>query len=172
VVERDGARAADREFCGQPAAPSEPTIEDARPSEPTADNVYRLRFLGLPVRAAIASGVDVDEAIRDVQVESAHASSGDLHDLLDLVDRTASVRLAGRHAAFYASSLNQVQFDLELETTDEEMAATAQLNGALRARGRRGPSAEVVRFRQWIADETVRQRQGKPPEPFSADPPA
>jgi anti-sigma regulatory factor (Ser/Thr protein kinase) len=156
----------------EPRTPSEPTIEDGRPRQPTGDNVYRLRLLGLPVRAAIASGLDVDEAIRDVQAEGARASSAALSELLDLVDRTASIRLAGRHAAFHASSLDQVQFDLELETSDEEMAATAKLNGALRARGRRGPSEEVVRFRQWLGEETRRQRDGKPPEPYPGDPPA
>jgi anti-sigma regulatory factor (Ser/Thr protein kinase) len=155
----------------EPGTPSEPMIEDARPREPSGDNIYRVRFIRLPVRAAIASGLDVDEAIRDVQAEGARASSAELSELLDLVDRTASVRLAGRHAAFYASSLDEVQFDLELDTTDEEMAATAKLNAALRARGRRGPSEDVVRFRQWLGEEMRRQRDGKPPEPYPDDPP-
>ena len=161
------------EFDGpEPAAPTEPKIEDGRPPEPKAANVHRLRFLGLPVRAAIASGVDVDEAIRDVQAEGERASSDEVTELLDLVDRTASLRLAGRHAAFYASSLDHVQFDIEIETTAEEMTATAQLNGALAARGRKGPSAEVMRFREWLVQETARQLDGKPPEPFPGGSPS
>ncbi|MEY2419329.1 MAG: phosphoserine phosphatase RsbU/P [Actinomycetota bacterium] len=153
----------------EPQTPSEPMVEDGRPSEPRGDNVYRLQLIGLPVRAAIASGLDVDEAIRDVQAEGARGESPELTELLDLVDRTASLRLAGRHAAFHASSLDEVQFDLELETSDEEMAATAKLNRALRARGRAGPSDEVIRFREWLAAETRRQREGKPPEPYAGD---
>ena len=154
------------EFDGsEPGQPSEPVIEDRRATSPRAPNVYRLRFVGLPVRAAIASGLDVEEAIRDVQAEQARGVSDEITYLLDLVDRTASLRLSGRHAALYASSLDRTEFDIEIETTDDELAATAQLNGALAARGR-PPSPEVMQFREWLVQETARQREGKPPEAF------
>jgi anti-sigma regulatory factor (Ser/Thr protein kinase) len=155
------------EFDGsEPGRPSEPIIEDRREVVPVGGDVLRLRFIGLPVRAAIASGLDVEEAIRDLQSEGVRARSDELTRLLDLVDRTASLRLAGRHAALYASSLDRVQFDLEIETTDAEMAATAKLNGALSARSGQAPSAEVLAFREWLVTETQRQREGKPPEPY------
>ena len=51
------------------AAGTEPSrgSTDGRPERRGPPSVFRLRFLGLPVRAAIASGLDVEEAIRDLQ---------------------------------------------------------------------------------------------------------
>ncbi|HVV37039.1 MAG TPA: ATP-binding protein [Acidimicrobiales bacterium] len=155
------------EFYGdEPAAPTEPVVDDERPATPKAPNVHRFEFLGLPVRAAIASGINVEEAILDVQSEDARLTSPETRELLALVDRTASLRLAGRHAALDASARNEVEFDLEVETTSEEMAATARLNEALAARGAHRPSDEVTRFRRWIVEETGRQRDGKPPSRY------
>src|SRR5207248_663226 len=63
------------EFDGpDPSAPTDPTVEDDRPSEAPAAGVYRLRFLGVPVRLAIASGLNVEEAIRDLQSEDHRAA--------------------------------------------------------------------------------------------------
>ena len=141
----------------EPPAPTEATLEDERPPTPKGLTSFHLHFEGLPVRAAIASGLDVEEAIRDL-----HAQGG----VLDLVDRTASLRLAGRHAALDASSRDQLRFDLDLDATDEEMAALAKLNLALAERGGHGPSPEVARFRHWLSEETRRQRDGLAPSPF------
>ncbi len=158
---------------GLPAQPSDPSVQDGRPTHPRPSDVHRLRFHDLPVRAAIASGLDVEDAIQDVQLRgAARTDDDDVMQLLSLVDRTASLRLAGRHAAMHAASEDRLRFDLEVDATDDALAATAELNRALAdagAPGRRGPGEEVVAFRSWLGEETLRQREGSPPSPFPAD---
>ena len=149
-----------------PTSPSDPTLEDERPPTPRPPGVLQLHFLGLPVRASIASGLEVDDAIRDVQLRPNAASE----ELLDLVERSAPLRLAGRHAAMHAAGQNKLHFDLEVEATDDILAAVAGLNDALaklppRHRGDAGPSDEVIAFRAWLTDETLRQRRGLAPTP-------
>jgi phosphoserine phosphatase RsbU/P len=146
-----------------PDEPSDPTIEDDRPGDIRPDDLHRLMFIGLPVSAAIASGVDVDDAIL----------LADTPELLSMVDRSASIRLAGRHAAMHAASQNHFRFDLDLDATDDALIATAELNRALAERltprDRPGPSSDVIAFRSWLSDETLRQRDGHPPTPFPGD---
>ncbi|MEY2424439.1 MAG: phosphoserine phosphatase RsbU/P [Actinomycetota bacterium] len=149
------------EGAAPPAQPSDPAIEDHRaPAAPPAD-LHRLLYIGLPVRAAIASGVDVEDAIRDVQLGPADDRAG---ALLTLVDRTAPLRLAGRHAAMHAAGQNLLRFDLELDATSDALAALGELNRVLA--DQRVPSADVVAFRAWLGDETRRQLDGKPPTSF------
>lgn len=152
-----------------PTAPSDPVTDDRRPQPPRPSDVTHLRFLGLPVRTAIASGLDVDDAIRDLQM---HKSSVDaeVEDLLSLVDRSAPLRLGGRHAALYAAGQGRLTYDLEVDATDDELGALADLNKALAqlplTAARRPPADDVVAFRTWLSDETSRQLRGEPPSPF------
>ncbi len=154
------------EFDGtaRPDRPSDPAIEDHRPTASPPDDLHRLLFIGLPVRAAIASGVDVEEAIRDLQL----GDPGDGADaLLALVDATASLRLGGRHAAMHAAGQNQLRFDLQLDATREALVALGELNHVLA--DRRVPTADVVAFRAWLGEETRRQLDGDQPTPFPGD---
>jgi len=161
---------------GQPAVAAEPVIQDHRPTRPAVAGLNQLRFIGLPVRTAIASGFDVEDAIRDLRMlsESTRAAKpADLADLLDLVDRSVTVRLAGRHAAIHAASRGEYRFDLNMDVTDDALFATGDLSTLLarRAGKRTGPSAEVIEFRIWLGNETSRQRQGLAPTecPLRAD---
>ncbi len=153
---------------GQPAVATEPVVNDTRPSRTPDEGLNHLRFIGLPVRTAIASGFDVEDAVRDLLLlsESAReAKPGDLELLLDLVARSVTVRLFGRHAAMHAASAGRYRFDMTMDVTDDALFATGDLARLLarRAGSRRGPSADVVEFRIWLGNETSRQRRGAPP---------
>ena len=153
-----------------PEEPSEPELLDRRPPPPpAAADVRHYVYLGLPVRAAIESGLDVEAAARDIQwIEPSERTEADTR-LFDLVAQSASIRLAGRHAAMHASSMNLLAFDLELHATDGEFRAVGELTEALRQRGpvrREAPSDEVVEFRRWLLNETRRQRNGEAPRRF------
>jgi anti-sigma regulatory factor (Ser/Thr protein kinase) len=161
---------------GPPAVTTEPVIDDQRPSRTPVAGLNHLRFLELPVRTAIASGLDVEDAIRELRVQSESTRTSrpdDLTMLLDLVERSVTVRLAGRHAAMHAASEGHYRFDMTMDVTDDALFATGDLSKLLARRaGRRdGPSAEIVEFRVWLGNETSRQRKGLPPTPcpLSAD---
>lgn len=157
-----------------PDRPSDPRIDDNRVESPRPSNVHRLVFIGLPVRAAIASAIDVEDAIRDVQLQDPARRNAATEALLSLVERTASLRLARRHAAMQAAGENRLRFDLEVDASDDALAVTEELNRALAdrprpPRGAPGPSPEVLALRAWLRDEAWRQRQGQPPTPFPSD---
>ncbi len=161
---------------GPPEVSAEPIVNDLRPPRTPVAGLNHLRFVGLPVRTAIASGLDVEDAIRDLrlQPESTRADGADdLATLLDLVERSVTVRLAGRHAAMHAASEGDYRFDMTMDVTDDALFATGDLSKllALRAGRRTGPSPDVIEFRMWLGNETSRQRRGLPPTlcPLRAD---
>lgn len=152
-----------------PLEPSEPALLDRRPPAPPAANVTRLRYLGLPVRTAIESGLDVEDATRDIVWIAPEDRTEEDKALLALVDDSSSVRLAGRHAAMHASGEDKLEFDLELDATDDALRALGALTIALaerRSQRRKGPSNEVLAFRAWLLAETERQRAGATPRRF------
>jgi hypothetical protein len=125
-----------------------------------------LCFLDLPVRAAVASGIQTDEAAREVQLaELVRPTSGTPHArLLTLLDESAPLRLAGRFAALRAAAEGRQRFDLEVVISDESLTAVGQLAEQLRARtSATAPTAEVEAFRRWLSEETVSQRRGAEP---------
>jgi sigma-B regulation protein RsbU (phosphoserine phosphatase) len=158
-----------------PDRPSDPIFDDQRGAPPQPDDdVLRLRFIGLPVRAAIASGLDVEAAIRDVQLPTAGVDAAFTRELLALADRSASLRLPGRHAAMHAAAQNQFRFDFEADATRDALSALAELNSALAQVPHPsgvGPSSEVVAFRAWLGEETRRQARGEPPLPYETESP-
>ena len=148
-----------------PKHPSDPKTVDQRPAAPQRHDLVHLRFMGLPVRTAIASGLDLDDAIRDMQMQAASAGTDELRALLNLVDRSAPLRLAGRHAALHAAGADLLRYDLDVDATMDELVALGELNrelaGLERPSDRRGPSADVIAFREWLSIETARQRKAK-----------
>lgn len=155
---------------GQPAVASDPVIDDQRPPRAPVAGLNHLHFLGLPVRLAIASGFDVEDAIRELRRASeanGETQPDDLPMLLDLVDRSITVRLAGRHAAIHAASEGKFRFDMTMDVSNDALFATGDLSKLLarRAGNRSGPSAEVIEFRIWLGEETSRQRKGLAPTP-------
>ena len=165
VSTSNGAKAVWAELSGQthegPTAPA--IVIGHRPDAPRGD---RLCFLDLPVRAAVASGIQTDEAAREVQLaELVRPTTDTPHALLlALLDESAPLRLSGRFAALRAAAEDRQRFDLEVVVTDESLAAVAELAEQLRDRGvAELPTPEVVAFRQWLSEETIAQRRGADP---------
>jgi anti-sigma regulatory factor (Ser/Thr protein kinase) len=153
------------------------------PSEPLLQLEYellvrdgvRLRFLGLPTDTAVESGVQVEDVVRAIQLEHGAMPPEDpaVTRLYRLLVSTAADRLTGRQAALWASAEDRPTFDLELVTTVEAMRDLGQLAqmlqdpGALLAIAPPQPTARVVRFRQWLQEETARQFSGEAPRAFA-----
>jgi hypothetical protein len=85
---------------------------------------------------------------------------------------TAADRLAGRHAALWASTEDRASFDLEVVTTVEtmrdlgELAGLLEDPGALLAIAPPPPPERVVMFRRWLREETASQIRGGVPRSF------
>ena len=159
-----GAKSVWAELSGHThAGPTAPTMVIAHQAE--APRGHLLCFLDLPVRAAVASGIQTDEAARSVQLaELARPTTGTAQArLLVLLDESSPLRLAGRFAALRAAAEDRERFDFEVVITDESMAAVAELAEQLRHRDAAPLTAEVEAFRQWLAEETVAQRSGGEP---------
>jgi anti-sigma regulatory factor (Ser/Thr protein kinase) len=169
VSTTNGAKAVWAELSGRThEGPRAPAIVIAH--QPDAPRGHLLRFPDLPVRAAVASGIQTDEAAREVQLaELAQPTSGTPQArLLELLDESAPLRLAGRYAALRAAAEDRERFDLEVTVTDESMAAVAELARQLGSAGASSippPGEEVEAFRRWLSEETVRQRRGQDPRP-------
>jgi hypothetical protein len=166
VSTSNGAKAVWAELSGHARqGPSAPTVVIAHRSEQPRGEL--LCFLDLPVRAAVASGIQTDEAAREVQLaELVNPTVGTAQArLLNLLDESASLRLPGRFAALRAAAEGRERFDLEVLVTRESLAAVGELAEQLRARGSAPPSAEVVAFREWLSEETISQRHGAKPRP-------
>ncbi len=138
-----------------------------------------LRYVGLPVRAAVASGIQTEEVIREIQLDQGSANrrpAPEVARFFALVDRTASVRLAGRHAALEAAAEGLDRFDLELVATRNALQALPELARALalfdaeRLLPTPALTSDVVRFRAWLEEETARQLAGDPPTPCPWEP--
>jgi hypothetical protein len=158
---------AELDVSGAPREPTDGVLEDARVVvEPS--RARTICYLGLPVRAAVASGVQLDEAVRRVQLGGATAAarlgSTTIAELLELVDRSAAVRLSGRHAAFLASGEGDERFDLDITADAESFAATSLLAPVLARIAPDLPLSDGVgEFRQWLTDEAERQGRGLSP---------
>jgi hypothetical protein len=155
-------------------APSEPHVELA--SRTPASGGFLLRLLDMPVRLAIASGVQVDELVREVQLDPARLTVADRDLLHELLERSARSRLVGRQAAFKAAAEGLVAYSLQLPVTPDEVAAMALLSPLLASLATQGEieaaavGDEVLSMRSWINEEITAQAGGAAPTPYrSAD---
>lgn len=150
----------------------QPFVQVGHHAAASEEDALTFRYLGVPVRAAVASGIHIDELTRRLQLD-ALASDGDVRNLLSLLDRSAPVRLSGRHAALRASSEDRQRFDFELTTTADAHRAVRDLNLLLAEvhtpDGSHLPSQEVQDLRAWLVEETARQRAGEPPSACPLD---
>jgi hypothetical protein len=151
--------------------PSEPILILDRPGPPSPDAV-ELHFLDLPTRAAVSSGIQVEDVVRGAQLEfSTETSRPDnrVGRLFDLLDRTVSIRLSGRHAALMASAAGDSHFDFNVWTEIDALVGLGELSVFLRDIGdvlavpMARPSDEVNEFREWLNQETSRQLAGEGP---------
>jgi anti-sigma regulatory factor (Ser/Thr protein kinase) len=156
--------------------PGGPTVV-LRQSEPDRPGLVRMKFLDLPVRAAVSSGIQVEDVVRDLQLEPAQSPSR--HDgiqrLFHLLDRSASIRLVGRHAALTAAAAGATRFDLEIATSIDALKALEELSHLLHdidtvlSVGVPPLEGNVIAFRKWINEEGARQRNGFDPSPSQLD---
>ena len=151
--------------------PSPPIIVQGH-AEAEPPGLVELRFEGLPVRAAVASGIQVEELVRYVQLDHGLVDSPHRERLLHLLDVSAPARLSGRHAALRASAEGLLTFDLVLQVTPESLAATGELSRLLEELTRALPrdaaaiDDDVARFRDWLNREAARQLRGQPAQAF------
>jgi hypothetical protein len=157
---------------GHRGAPSEPILVLDR-TDTQSPGAVRLRYLRMPTRAAVGSGIQVEDVIRSIQLERDAATQPDetMARLFVLLDRTGSIRLAGRHAALRASARRRVRFDLALRAEIDALVALGELSRFLRDLGDLlsvpvSPASEaVIEFREWLNEETARQQTGERPTP-------
>jgi anti-sigma regulatory factor (Ser/Thr protein kinase) len=151
----------------------EPTaaIVELAERESTPD-AFAVRLVDLPVRAAIASGVQVDELVREVQLDPARLTPADRELLHDLLDRSAGPRLIGRQAAFKAAADGSGRYTLRIAATPGEAAAVAELGPFLAQLATQGEldatavGADVLAMREWVSSELAAQAAGAEPTPY------
>lgn len=155
---------------GQPAAVSAPIVQLAARAPGRQDPT--LRFERVPVDAAIASGRQVDDLVREVQLDPGLLAAGDRQRFLDLLDLTAPLRLEGRHMAFQAAAEELTNFTLEIAVSAQQLAAMRDLQQMLETSapgsslGISGIPAGVRAMRDWLEREAVAQLGGGAPTPF------
>lgn len=154
----------------QSESPTAPIVElAARPSD-TLDVVVHL--IDVPVHVAIASGVHVDEVIRELQLQPQRLSDADRARLYDLLERSAGLRLTGRQAAFLAAAAGDDRYTVDLRTNADELAAMSEIAAFMTQLAvdsdldTREVGDDVTVMRQWLADETSSQLAGNPPAPY------
>ena len=131
-----------------------------------------VRLLDLPVRAAVASGVQIDDLVREVQLEPERFSPADRATFYRLLERSAAPRLIGRQEAFRAAGLGLDRYTLELAVSADELTAVGELVDLLQRLARSShleagqASAEVEAMRAWLPVEVAAQHAGQAPSPF------
>ena len=172
------------EVRAEPVTQPSPPLVSPRPVPVPSGTSIDLLFVGMPVRAAVASGIQTEEVIREIQLDqgmdqaAAGPPSGSVQSLVEiarffsLLDRSAPVRLAGRHAALLAAAEGRERFDLPLSCTLDALRSLPELSRVLADFDRRTDlpqprlSDEVVAFREWLNEETARQVDGAPPSRY------
>jgi anti-sigma regulatory factor (Ser/Thr protein kinase) len=148
---------------------SGPVVVDGYRGATETGRPFELR--SLPVRAALASGVQVEDVVREFQLFGTNGQPSDEESaqLAELLGVSAPARLLGRHNAFVAAADGQARFTFTVRLTPPLLEAFPALNILLTALGERSgsgaepPSPEVLEFRQWVMDEVARQLAGAGP---------
>lgn len=133
------------------------------PSQPIT-----LDLRSLPVRPAVASGVQVDDLVRSLLL-SHRSDTEDAQRLRRLLDESAPVRLAGRYAALRAAGAGQDRYDLVLHASRRALDAVGELSALLERLAAAQIAPDVAAFRTWLQDETRRQLRGEAPLPCPID---
>lgn len=152
------------------AGPADPYVELTARSYPAGAPAVSL--IDLPVRVSLASGAQVDDLVRQLQLAPGLLTDEEQGTFQQLLERSAAPRLTGRHEAFRAAGEGRDRYSLRLSISPEETAATSALTAMLASLVRRGliepmaVSAEVEAFRLWLAEEVAAQQGGRPPTPY------
>lgn len=154
--------------------PVEPLVELAvRPPGHSAPPVL---FIDVPVAAAMASGFQVDDVVRELQLSPGSLSEEDRVTFHALLERSARLRLIGRQEAFRAAGQGRSTFTIELDVSERDVAAVGELvqflgrltGGTLLQAAPVDP--EVTAMRAWLTGEVLAQHRGLPPTPFRFPP--
>jgi anti-sigma regulatory factor (Ser/Thr protein kinase) len=166
----DGAKTVWVELAPGPASGTvDPVVSLAAPEAPDGGPWPVIHLLGLPVRASVASEIQVDDIVREVQLNPELLGAGETERFFSLLDRSSGPRLSGRHAALAAAGQGQLHYDLELAVTREGVDATGAFHRLLaELPGRPGfadsPLAhDVEALRSWLLAEATQQLNGADP---------
>lgn len=137
-----------------------------------------VRLVGLPVQAAIASGVQIDDLVRELQLAPQRMTPAGRDVFYRLLERSAGPRLIGRQEAFRAAAQGLASYTLELAVSADELRAVGELVGFLQRLQRISAleagrvSSEVEAMRAWLPHEVAAQYAGRAPSPFPGPPSA
>jgi anti-sigma regulatory factor (Ser/Thr protein kinase) len=144
------------------------------------DDLVTVRLEGLPVRASLASGNNVDDILREFQLLSRDpdGSNGPSPQVIASVERhlerSVEDRLASRALARAAAGRGDRRFTMSVRLPAWAVGQVGALNDVLELVAdacRAGellslpPSDEVIALRRWCASEVDRQLQGEVPQP-------
>lgn len=145
-----------------------PIITDAVAAVPASGT--RVVLLNMPVQAALGSGTQVEDLVREVQlgILDEVVSHEERRRFFDLLDRSAAARLAGRYAALAAAARGEARFDLGLIVDDALIKSLGALGELLQLLpGREGsataPAPAIVDYRAWLVAEIAGQLGGAAP---------
>jgi anti-sigma regulatory factor (Ser/Thr protein kinase) len=152
--------------------PTEPIVVDQGAAWSAAAGRH-VQLVDLPVRDAVASGVQVDDLVREIQLGlfDAAVTDAERSSFYDLLDRSAPARLSGRKAALTAARAGASRFDFDVALTTENMDAVIAFRELLESIPTRHPGTSaapepaVVAFRTWIEEEVAAQLGGAAPTP-------
>ena len=139
---------------------------------PAIEGGRTVRLVDLPVRTAIASGVQIDDLVRELQLQPERISPADRAVFYRLLERSAAPRLIGRQEAFRAAGRGLDRYTLELAVSADELSAVGELTDFLQSLADRSDleagavPAEVEAMRAWLPGEVAAQYQGRAPSPF------
>jgi anti-sigma regulatory factor (Ser/Thr protein kinase) len=148
-----------------------PEVEVAARPEPEGTVI---RIIGLPVKVAVASGVQIDSLVRQLQLDPSGMADSERATFEKLLDQSAAVRLIGRQEAFRAAGRRRESYDLELIVSPDELTALAELDHLLRGLDERWSEevdpvpSEVTAMRAWLGREVAAQLAGHPPTPYGS----
>lgn len=151
-----------------PTAPTDPVVVAGWHPTPSPADIH-LDLRSMPVRTAVASGMQVDELVRELQLgPDLGTDPAAVARLYRLLDVSAPARLGGRHAALRAAALDAVRFDFQLDAPLATLAAVADLNELMetvtaRRGGKLVVTDDVAAYRAWLLEEGLRQLAGDPP---------
>ena len=151
-------------------SPTGPLVELA--ARPANKDSRRIRLVDLPVKAAVASGVQIDDLVRELQLDPDRMSVADRGTLHQLLQRSAAPRLIGRQEAFRAAAKGLDRYTLELDVSPDDVAAVSELMEVLQRLAVEynldavKVPPEVDAMREWLPGEVMAQFQGRAPSAF------
>lgn len=160
---------------GPIGGPTDPLVELAdriEQAQATPASEVSVQLIDVPVRVAIASGVQVDELVRLVQLYEGELPASERESFAELLERSARPRLLGRQEAFQAAAAGRESYPLRLTATPSEFVAIGELSVFLLrlAQGVRfvsgAVSEDVLTMRAWINSEVIAQQRGAAPTPY------